>query len=71
MMQAHSMHRVWFSIFIGWALKVIILRYGGAKGLKTAIPFFLGIAFGDILMMVFWLIVSAITGTHRLFLLPG
>jgi hypothetical protein len=71
MMQAHSMHTVWFSIFVGWALKSIVLRYGGAKGLRTTRPFFLGIAFGDIFMMVFWLIVAAITGKHRLFLLPG
>jgi hypothetical protein len=71
MMQAHSMHTVWFSIFVGWALKSIVLRYGGAKGLRTTRPFFLGIAFGDIFMMVFWLIVATITGKHRLFLLPG
>ena len=71
MMQAHSMHRVWFSIFLGWALKIVILRYGGAKGLRKTLPLLLGIAFGDIFMMIFWLIVAAITGKHRLFLLPG
>jgi Family of unknown function (DUF6785)/Domain of unknown function (DUF6784) len=71
MMQAHSMHPVWFSIFIGWVLKVVLLRYGGAKGLRNSFPFFLGIAFGDILMMMVWLIIASITGKHRLFLLPG
>jgi len=71
MMQAHCMHPLWFSIFVGWALKGIILRYGGAKGLRRTRPLFLGIAFGDILMMVFWLIVAALTGKHRVFLLPG
>jgi len=71
MMQAHCMHPLWFSIFIGWALKSVILRYGGAKGLRKTRPLFLGIAFGDIAMMVFWLIVASLTGKHRLFLLPG
>ncbi|MGQ9730207.1 MAG: DUF6785 family protein [Candidatus Zipacnadales bacterium] len=71
MMQAHSMHPVWFSIFIGWVLRVIILRYGGSKGLRTSLPFFLGIAFGDIFMMAIWIMVSTITGKHRVFLLPG
>ena len=54
-----------------WVLKTVILRYGGHKGLRKALPFWLGVACGDIFMMVFWLIVATITNKHRVFLLPG
>jgi threonine/homoserine/homoserine lactone efflux protein len=52
-------------------LKGVLLRYGGANGLRKSVPLFLGVAFGDIVMMVFWLIVASLTGKHRVFLLPG
>jgi len=71
MMQTYPMHTMWLSILIAWVLKVTILRYGGPNGLRKSIPLFLGVAFGDIFMMGFWLIVASITGKHRLFLLPG
>lgn len=71
MMQTYPMRTLWFSTFIGWALKSVIMRYGGARGLVTLLPLFLGVAFGDIFMMVVWLIVAAFTGVHNHFLLPG
>ena len=71
MMQTYPMHTMWLSILIAWVLKVTILRYGGPNGLRKALPIFLGVAFGDIFMMVFWLVVASITGKHRVFLLPG
>lgn len=71
MMQTYPMHMMWLSILLAWALKVTLLRYGGASGLRRAVPLCLGVAFGDIFMMMFWLIVASITGKHRVFLLPG
>jgi hypothetical protein len=71
MMQTYPLKQLWFSIFIGWTFKSVILRYGGAKGLLTLQPLFLGLAFGDVVMMVFWLAVDAITGTHGHYLTPG
>jgi len=71
MMQTYPMKVLWFSIFIGWAIKAVIARYGGVKTLIGLQPLFLGIAFGDIFMMVGWLIVDAITGTHNHYLMPG
>jgi len=38
----------WPSIFLGWLLKLLILRYGGARLYRTAQPFFLGIIFGTV-----------------------
>lgn len=71
MMQTYPIKKLWFSIFLGWAAKSVIMRYGGARGLTVMIPLFLGIAFGDIFMMVVWLIVDAVTGTHGHYLMPG
>ena len=71
MMQTYPMSMMWLSVFIAWILKVTILRYGGPQGLKKVIPCFLGIAFGDVFMMMFWMIITSFTGKHRVFLLPG
>lgn len=48
------------SVFLGWALQVLILRYGGSRGYRRAVPFFLGLIIGEILAAGFWVLVSAI-----------
>lgn len=67
----YPMTTLWLSVFIGWLLKTVIMHYFGPKVFVRTLPFFLGIAFGDIFMMVAWLIVDAITGTHSHYLMPG
>jgi hypothetical protein len=71
MMQTYPLKCLWFSVFLGWLMKSVILRYGGPKGLLGATPLFLGLVFGDVFMMVVWLIMDAICGTHGHFLMPG
>jgi hypothetical protein len=53
---------VWFSIFLAWLLKAIILKYGGARGYHVTRPFFLGLILGQFTCAGFWLIVDRITG---------
>ncbi len=55
-------HRVWFSVFIAWLLKAIILKYGGAKIYRRLRPFFLGLALGAFGSAGIWMIIDAITG---------
>jgi hypothetical protein len=38
---------VWFPIFLGWLFKRLILRYGGLKAYRQALPFFIGLVVGD------------------------
>jgi hypothetical protein len=53
---------VWFSVFIAWALKAVILKYAGGRGHQTARPFFLGLILGSFTAAGVWLILDAIFG---------
>ncbi|HOE65712.1 MAG TPA: hypothetical protein PLO62_04230 [Candidatus Hydrogenedentes bacterium] len=52
-----SMEKLWFPIFLGWAAKALIARYGGAQLYRKALPFFVGLVMGEFtvgsLMMIF------------------
>lgn len=52
----------WFSIFIAWLLKFLILRYGGQQIYRNLQPFFLGIIIGAFLSGGIWMIIDFITG---------
>ena len=53
----------WFSIFVAWLLKWILLQNGGAKAYRKAIPFFMGLILGDYLARCLWAAVSFATKT--------
>jgi hypothetical protein len=55
---------MWASVFLGSALSWLVVRYGGARGYRAARPFFLGLIFGDFLMLGLWTAVTAVTGTR-------
>ena len=65
-----AMHAMWLSIFLGWAFKVLITRFGGNDSYRKATPFFLGLALGDIVMVVFWILVDGWQGHTGHALLP-
>ncbi len=44
----------WSAIFIGWFIKSIIIKYGGAKLYRKSIPFFLGVILGEFFTLVIW-----------------
>ncbi len=53
----------WMSIFIAWACKSTILRYGGAKTYQQARLFFLGLIVGEAAIGCVWIILGFVTGT--------
>ncbi|HEX8550004.1 MAG TPA: DUF6785 family protein [Abditibacteriaceae bacterium] len=57
-----AMEQIWFSVFLGWLVKTLITRFGGVASSRKATPFFLGLALGDIAMILFWLIVDGSLG---------
>ena len=70
------MQRIWLSVFIGWILKVLIVRFGGANMFRTARPLFIGMIMGEAAAAAFWLVVSLVRNFNglpyeRIMLLPG
>ena len=57
------MDNIWCSIFVAWLVKVAILRFGGAALYRKTIPFFLGIALGQIVVGGCWLLIDGFSGT--------
>ena len=45
---------LWFSIFIAWLFKFIILRFGGLDAHRKAVPIFVGITIGDGTTLALW-----------------
>jgi len=52
----------WIDFVIAWALKTVILRYGGMSLYRRAMPFFLGLILGEFVTSSFWTIVGAASG---------
>jgi hypothetical protein len=63
MANSWGMYNLWCCLFVAWALKFIILRHGGLKSYRRAIPFFLGLALGDYILGGVWSILSILTDT--------
>jgi hypothetical protein len=73
---SYPMAMIWFSIFLGWLLKVTIVRFGGASLYRSARPVFIGMIIGEVGAAAFWLFVSltrVMLGLeyHAVRLLPG
>ena len=41
-----TMTWIWFPVLLGWLFKTLILRYGGVKVYRQALPFFIGLVLG-------------------------
>ena len=53
----------WFSVFLGWMIKLIIVKFFGLKAHRRAVPFFLGLILGDYLLTCAWSLVGIIFRT--------
>ncbi|MEI6913554.1 MAG: DUF6785 family protein [Armatimonadota bacterium] len=58
----YAISRIWFSIFVAWLIKRMIVRWGGLRMFRAALPFFFGLVIGEALVAGFWIIVGMITG---------
>ena len=50
----------WFSVFLGWMVKAIIMRFFGVKSHRRAAPFFLGLVLGDYVVSSAWTLIGMI-----------
>jgi len=55
-----SMGVFWFSLLVSWAVKLILLRLGGLKIYRQAVPFFLGLILGGFVVGSCWSILGII-----------
>jgi len=56
------MDQLWFSIFLAWLIKALVLRYGGPVVYRKVVPFFLGLILGTYTSAAFWFVADWITG---------
>ena len=42
-----ALMRLWLPLFTSFVLKSLILRFGGLKGYRQALPFFIGLIVGE------------------------
>jgi hypothetical protein len=54
------MSRLFFSIFIGWLIKVALVKIGGGKVFTRAKPFFLGVIAGQVAITGVFILVNVI-----------
>ncbi|MBC8234267.1 hypothetical protein H8E77_32360 [bacterium] len=57
-----GIHNIWFCLFLAWVAKQGILRYGGLKAHRQAIPFFLGLILGEFTVGSLWTIIGILFG---------
>jgi len=57
--------RMWFSVFIAWLLKALILKYGGSGLYALLRPVFLGLILGELVVAGFWVVVDFFTGMQN------
>jgi hypothetical protein len=66
----NSMDYMWMPFLIAWGLKSIILRYGGMRLYRSALPFFLGLILGDYVVPACWAIYGMISGQQMYLAFP-
>jgi hypothetical protein len=70
MCMTFAAHMFWFSFFLGWAFKSLVTRFGGHDTYRKLVPGFLGLALGDVTMILFWLVIDAWQGRTGHHLMP-
>ena len=53
-----STNRIWFSVFLAWLAKWLILKCGGLKAYRRAIQFFIGLILGEYVVGSLWSIIG-------------
>lgn len=53
---------LWFSIFIAWLIKTLILRYGGSQIYEKGKTFFIGLIVGQFVVNGIWLLIDFLAG---------
>ena len=63
----YPVKQLWFSFFLGWATKTLMLNFGGADAAQRLRPFMIGLILGNATAMVLWLIYGFFAGSQIAF----
>jgi hypothetical protein len=55
--------QMWFSYFLGWIFKLLLVRFGGQRQFIRWRPFFVGLIVGEALATLVWLFIKYFWGT--------
>lgn len=61
---------MWPSLLVAWVVKISLLRAGGLRLYRTALPLFLGVVLGECSAGTIWMIISAVLGTKTFIVWP-
>ncbi len=53
-----AMHQLWVCMLIAWTIKILLLRYGGLRLYRQAVPLFLGLILGECVMGSLWTLIG-------------
>jgi hypothetical protein len=65
-----SMDYLWMPFLIAWAIKALVLRYGGVKVYHKLVPFALGLILGDLAAPALWGIYGTIVSQRMYMFFP-
>ncbi len=51
---------IWFSFFIGWVIKSVVVKYGGKSSFDMLRPIFIGLIFGELLAILLWMLLGSV-----------
>jgi hypothetical protein len=62
--------RVWLPFLLGWLCKAALLRAGGFRTYRTALPFFQGLLIGEFAAAGPWTVITAVAGVRGFRIFP-
>lgn len=66
-----GMSQLWMPLLIGSLSKLVILKFGGLRGYRKALPFFLGLILGEIVIGSLWTLIGIAFGIPTYDFWPG
>jgi len=67
---SYAMNYFWLCVLVAWLIKSLLMRYGGMKAHRQAIPFFLGLALGDYTVGAIWSLLALLLeqATYKIYI---
>ncbi len=67
----YPVYKTWFSVFIAWIIKSLVMKYGGIRVYNKSKEFFLGLVLGSFVTAGIWIIIGFLTHTEKIIFTLG